>query len=234
MIVSLILPCYNPPPGWEKIVHENYTSFGKEVSGALELILVLDGKTPNITKENLQFLEQHISQITVVSYTENRGKGFAIRQGVAKAKGDIIIYTDVDFPYNAASMRSIYNSLVNDSCDVAIGVKDNDYYTHVPFVRRVISRFLRFVVRTFLSMPITDTQCGLKGFKSSVAPLFLQTTIDRYLFDLEFVRNCYKSKKYHVLPVPAALNENVHFRNMNFRILLPEMFNFAKLLFRKN
>jgi hypothetical protein len=131
-------------------------------------------------------------------------------------------------------MRNIYEKLVSDACDVAVGVKNESYYTHVPFVRRMISKFLRWVVRTFLSMPITDTQCGLKGFKSDVAPLFMQTTIDRYLFDLEFVRNCYKSKIYRVMPVPVALNENVHFRKMNFRILLPEMLNFVRLLFRKN
>ena len=81
-------------------------------------------------------------------------------------------------------------------------------------------------------MPVTDTQCGLKGFKRAVAPLFLATTIDRYLFDLEFVRNCYKSKKFRVQAIPVELNENVHFRKMNFRILLPEMFNFIKLLFK--
>ena len=115
---------------------------------------------------------------------------------------------------------------------MAIGIKNDAYYAHVPLVRRYISRYLQFFTRVFLSMPVTDTQCGLKGFKRAVAPLFLATTIDRYLFDLEFVRNCYKSKKYRVLPFPVTLNENVHFRKMNFRILLPEMFNFIKLLFK--
>ena len=234
MIVSLVLPCYNPPAGWEQVVHGNYDSFSRSLPEKTELILVLDGASANVTDSSLQFLTEQISQLTVVKYEENRGKGYAIRQGVAKATGDVIIYTDVDFPYSAASMRSIYEKLVTDTCDVAVGVKNESYYTHVPFVRRMISKFLRWVVRTFLSMPITDTQCGLKGFKRNVTPLFMQTTIDRYLFDLEFVRNCYKSKIYRVLPVPVALNENVHFRKMNFRILLPEMLNFVRLLFRKH
>ena len=233
MIVSLVLPCYNPPPGWEQVIHRNYNLLSNHLPEKVELVLVLDGVSANVTDGNLQFLKDHISQLTIVSYAKNRGKGYAIRQGVAKVTGDIIIYTDVDFPYTADSVRAIYERLKEDECDVAIGVKDAAYYTHVPLVRRLISRWLRVVVRTFLSMPITDTQCGLKGFKRNVAPLFLQTTIDRYLFDLEFVRNCYKSKKYRVLAVPVSLNENVHFRNMNFRILLPEMLNFARLLFRK-
>ncbi len=233
MTVSLVLPCYNPLPHWEQIVCDNYTSFSNVLNNELELVIVLDGKSANVTGESLSFLKQNISTISVVEYPDNRGKGYAIRQGVAMASGEIIIYTDVDFPYTAESMHTIYERLKADICDVAVGVKDVAYYTHVPFLRRLISRWLRFVVRTFLSMPITDTQCGLKGFKQDVAPLFQQTTIDRYLFDLEFVRNCYRSKKYRVLAVPVSLNENVHFRNMNFRILLPEMYNFARLLFRK-
>ena len=233
MIVSLVLPCYNPPPDWEQIVCEKYSSFSKRIAGTLELVVVLDGTSANVTERSLSFLKQQIQKLSVVEYADNRGKGYAIRQGVAKANGDIIVYTDVDFPYTEDSMYLIYERLKADECDVAIGVKDAVYYTHVPFVRRLISRWLRFVVRTFLSMPITDTQCGLKGFKREVAPVFQQTTIDRYLFDLEFVRNCYRNKKFRVLAVPVSLNENVHFRKMNFRILLPEMLNFARLLFRK-
>ena len=233
MTVSLVLPCYNPPPRWEQIVCDKYSSLGKSLPETLELVLALDGSSANVTGQSLLFLKQNISNLIIVEYPDNKGKGYAIRQGVAKATGDIIIYSDVDFPYTAASMHNIYARLKANECDVAAGVKDDAYYTHVPFVRRLISRWLRFVVRTFLAMPITDTQCGLKGFRRDVAPLFLQTTIDRYLFDLEFIRNCYRSKKYRVLAVPVSLNENVHFRKMNFRILFPEMLNFARLLFRK-
>ena len=232
MMVSLVLPCYNPAPGWEQSVCSNFKSFCNNAQDQAELIIVLDGKSANISKDILLFLHQNIPQLTIIEYPDNHGKGYAIRQGVAAAKGDIIIYTDIDFPYTSASILDIYTQLKEDSCDVAIGVKNAAYYAHVPFIRRIISRYLQFFIKIFLSMPVTDTQCGLKGFKNSVTPLFLKTTINRYLFDLEFVRNCYKSKKYRVLPFPVTLNENVHFRKMNFRILLPEMFSFIKLLFK--
>jgi glycosyltransferase involved in cell wall biosynthesis len=232
MIVSLVLPCYNPPGGWEQVICANYRSIEKMVDGTLELIVVMDGNSATVTDAAIAYLEQHIRQIKIIRYLENRGKGYAIRQGVAEATGDIIIYTDIDFPYTIESMYSIYRGLSSDECDVAVGVKDAAYYDHVPFLRRAISQFLRFFIRLFLSMPITDTQCGLKGFKKNVKPLFLQTTIDRYLFDLEFVRNCFKSKNYRVKAVPVTLTENVQFRSMNYRVLLPEALNFIKLLFK--
>jgi glycosyltransferase involved in cell wall biosynthesis len=232
MTASLVLPCYKPLPGWEQHVYTGFRSFCQAAGQDIELVVVLDGENESISNDALQYLKEHIPGMKLVGYAENRGKGHALRQGVVQATGEIIMYTDIDFPYTPDSMLAVYTHLKNNEADVAIGVKNNSYYTHVPFLRRIISRFLRALIRLCLSMPITDTQCGLKGFKKSVAPLFLQTTIDRYLFDLEFVRNCFKSKQFRVKAVPVALNENIRFREMDYRILLPEMLNFVKLLFR--
>ena len=232
MLVSIVLPCYNPPPGWEQIIYERYYEFCKLSGEQAQLLVVMDGKGSRDYTDALTFLENTIGNLMVIAYDENRGKGYAIRQGVAAASGDLIIYTDVDFPYTADSLIAVYNGLRNEEYDVCIGVKNDSYYSHVPFLRKAISHFLRFMIRLFLSMPVTDTQCGLKGFRKNVAPIFLQTTINRYLFDLEFVRNCYKGRNLRVKPIPVALNENVHFRKMDYRILLPELLNFMKLLFK--
>lgn len=234
MALSLILPCYNPQQGWERNIADAYAAFCGRVGGlAAELILVLDGASPAVTNEATQWLQQQVPALQVIRYAENMGKGYATRQGVARANGSIIIYTDVDIPYTIDSMCAVYECLASNAADVAVGVKDAAYYQHLSATRRFISRFLQLMIRTFLAMPVTDTQCGLKGFRAGVKPLFLATTINRYLFDLEFVRNCFAGKKYRVQPVPVTLNEQVHFSKMNYRILLPEMLNFIRLLFKK-
>lgn len=230
MSVSLILPCYNPPQDWEKNVIRNYEAFCHSTGSKAELIIVVDGVSDAVQPQHLALLQEKIINIRIIQYTENRGKGYAIRQGVAAAAGDVIIYTDIDFPYTPDSIRALYNALSKDNFDVAIGIKNESYYSHIPPVRKAISRMLRAMIKLFLSLPVTDTQCGLKGFRKQVAPLFLQTTIDRYLFDLEFIRNCYRTKRYRIIPIPVALNAQVHFRKMNYRILLPELMNFVSLL----
>ena len=234
MTVSIIVPCYNPPAGWEQAITASWSTFSGHTNDVVELVIVMDGIKDTAPGPGISFPDHYESRLKLIRYEHNMGKGFALRQGVAAATGDIIIYTDVDFPYTMDSMVTIYHQLINDQCDVAIGVKDEAYYGHVPFVRRIMSRMLRFFIRLFLSMPITDTQCGLKGFKKNMAPLFLATTINRYLFDLEFVRNCYKSKAYRVNAIPITLKENIHFRSVNYRILLSEAVNFAQLLFRRH
>ncbi len=231
MSLSLVLPCYNPQQGWEQNACSAYRTFCSKINDPVELIVVMDGKSDSVTNGTTTFLEQNIRTLKIIKYDENKGKGYALRKGVEAATGEIILYTDIDFPYTIESMIVIYQGLKNNEFEVGIGVKNDAYYAHVPVLRRAISRFLRVLIKLFLSMPVTDTQCGLKGFRRNVAPLFLQTKIDRYLFDLEFVHKCFKSKKYIVKSIPVQLNENVRFRSMDYRILLPEMINFIKLLF---
>jgi glycosyltransferase involved in cell wall biosynthesis len=214
MSVSVILPCYNPQPGWEQVICADFKLFAARVAVPVELILVLDGvphKRPDIVAA-LSVLSVAIPDVTIIRYDTNRGKGYATRKGVEAAKGAIVIYTDVDFPYNT----------------------DSDYYAHVPMVRRLISRILRFFIRLFLSMPVTDTQCGLKGMRRSATDVFLSTTIDRYLFDLEFIYKCFRGEQLRVQAVPVRLKEEVQFRKMDYRILLPEMVNFIRLVLNKN
>ena len=235
MSVSVILPCYNPQPGWEQVIFKEFGLFASRVAVPVELILVMDGlphKRPDIVAA-LSALSTAMPNITVIQYDTNRGKGYATRKGVEAAKGAIILYTDVDFPYNTDSILDVYRKLEADECDVAAGVKDNEYYAHVPVVRRLISRILRFFIRLFLSMPVTDTQCGLKGMRRNAMDVFLSTRIDRYLFDLEFIYKCFSGGKLRVQAVPVRLKEEVQFRKMDYRILLPEMVNFIRLVLNK-
>lgn len=231
MLVSLVLPCYHPPANWAQNIVTQYNLLREHIHDQMELILVEDGDD-SVQEADIRLLKEQITAFRFVKYEVNHGKGYAVRQGAALAEGDIVIYTDIDFPYTIESITKIYRALKNNDCDVAAGVKNEDYYQHVPFSRRVISKNFRRLIRLFLSIPVTDTQCGLKGFQQKVKPLFLKTTIERYLFDLEFIRNSYK-RGFRVKAIPIEIKPEVTFRIINYRILLPELLNFAKLLFQR-
>ena len=232
MLVSIVLPCYNPPKNWAANIMQEHAFLAESIKDELELVLVEDGENANLSAE-VELLKRNIPNFRTVKYVTNKGKGFALRQGVSLANGEIIIYTDIDFPYTTTSVLKIYSALKNKECDIAVGVKNEAYYQHVPFARRVLSKGLQKLIRFFLSVPITDTQCGLKGFVKEIKPVFLKTSIDRYLFDLEFIRTAHKLN-YKLKPLQIELKENAQFRVMNYKILLPEVLNFIKLLFKSN
>ena len=87
------------------------------------------------------------------------------------------------------------------------------------------------MLRNVLKQPIDDSQCGLKAFDNTGKALFLQTTIDRFLFDLEFLMMAGNS--ITVSPVPVELRPGVVFSPVNWKVLATEGGNFLKLLLRQ-
>ena len=195
---------------------------------SIEAIVVNDGSDNDAFKKEKPLLQSNPS-IKLLEYNPNKGKGEAVRTGVRAATGTYIIYTDIDFPYTIESINKVIELLKSENADVVIGTKDSSYYDHVPVIRRFISRLLRMLIRLFFRMPTDDTQCGLKGFNQRGKSVFLQTTIARYLFDLEFVFLASHQPALQVKTQEVILCDNVQFRKMNFGILPSELLNLFKI-----
>ena len=229
MKLSLILPVYNPARGWADIVltkSSELINLYPQLS--FETIVVNDGSTT----ENFLYDKTTLakSSIKLLEYMPNKGKGEALRTGVRASSGDLIVYTDIDFPYTIDSVCSVIEELLTQRHDVVLGIKDQTYYDHVPAVRHFISRLFRFFVRLLLRIPTDDTQCGLKGFNQKGKVVFLNTTITRYLFDLEFVFLAARDSSIKIKIQEIKLRPDVQFRKMNLAILKNETWNFLKIL----
>lgn len=226
--LSIILPYYNPPTNWELHVLDAYQTLQRKLLFHPEIIVVNDGSLIGQEKA-LDFLKNNIPNFKATGYEQNKGKGAALRHGVALAQGAKIIFTDIDFPYTTESCLSIWEALL--TYDIVIGIKDKTYYRHLPKARIWVSKFLRKMIGLFFRMPITDTQCGLKGFNQKGKTIFLDTTIDRYLCDLEFVYRSFRAKPpLKIASREVKLRDEVEFRKMNAKILISEFFNFLKIV----
>lgn len=229
--LDLILPCYNPIPGWEDTIIRSYKIIVEKIPEVnVSLYLVNDGSSKPIQSQSLDKLKASIPSFHYLSYPVNQGKGYALRYGVKECKNELCIYTDIDFPFTEESLLTIYYSLCNEEADIVVGNRDKTYYKKVPGIRIVISKVLRFFIRVFLGMKISDTQCGLKGYNEKGKKLFLATTINRYLFDLEFVHMASNTKNISIIPVLVKLKEGIVFSRMNMKVLMTEASGFAKIL----
>lgn len=230
--LDIVLPCYNPQDGWAiDIVQSVEKIRGDLPETSVRLILVNDGSSKDIT-DGLRILQQQLSNLIVESYTENQGKGFAVRRGVLCATADVVIYTDIDFPYEENGLLAVYSVLQKNACDVALGIRDENYYENVPPARRLISKLLKSVIRITLRTPTADTQAGLKGFNKKGREIFLRTKINRYLFDLEFIWFAAKQNDLRIACIPVKIKDGIIFRKMHFAILLREAINFLKIFLR--
>lgn len=230
--LDIILPAYNPLPGWEEIVIGRFQSLVKALPDVkIRLFIVNDGSLRLDENQSEGLLKEVIPDLQWISYKENRGKGYALRQGVKKSTADFVVYTDIDWPYTEESMIGVIRTLTH-TADAVIGKRDENYYTHLPPARRRISRLLRSFNAKLLRLKVDDTQAGLKGFRKNVKDIFLSTTIDRYLFDLEFIYLISAKKEIKVIGYPIALRPGITFSKMNRQILFQEARNFLKIWLR--
>lgn len=232
-ILDIILPCFNPPEGWVDKIILSFRRIEAALPGiGLRLILVNDGSTQGLDEKDIARLRSEIPSLQYISSSPNKGKGFALRKGVEAANSKFQIYTDVDFPYEEESLLALFDRLQKEEGDIVAGVRDASYYEGVPVGRKRISKLLRWMLRTFLRLKLTDTQCGLKGFNAKGRALFLSTTIDRFLFDLEFIFLASNDSSIRLIPSPVRLKPHIIFSKVNWRILLNESFNFMRIFFR--
>jgi glycosyltransferase involved in cell wall biosynthesis len=231
--LCIVLPCYNPQPDWaETIITACNNIQEKYANIVLDLHLVNDGSSKGVSSDDIERLQTALPSIHYHHYEINAGKGHALRMGVEKAQGEYIIVTDVDFPYEDAAILEIYNRLLAGEADVCLGVRREAYYKKIPIFRKHLSKAFKYMTRKVFNLPVSDTQCGLKGFNLKGKDVFLQTSINRYLFDLEFVFLLSKARHLKVVPIVVKLKPGVVFSKISLNILLKESINFLRLVMR--
>jgi glycosyltransferase involved in cell wall biosynthesis len=230
--LHLIIPCYNPmQDNWHENIVEQFLVFKNSFRDIqVSLTIVNDGAAHGIEQKHFDYFSSQIPDVQIVSYEKNIGKGFALRQGIATASADYYIFTDIDFPYENQSMVDITNVLIQKN-GIAVGFRNQNYYQKVPLFRRILSKSFRVFIR-FLGIPVQDTQCGLKAFDNAAKTIFLQTTINRYLFDFEFLYLSARQKNIPIYHVDVTLKDGVIFSTMGLSVLRKEAYNLLKILLK--
>ena len=232
--VDIIVPCFNPRNGWEKILSTSIQKIkqGLPADALGSVILVNDGSSTGITDEAIDALLGLTPEVKLIEYSKNKGKGFAVRTGVKSSDAEIQIYTDVDVPYVEESIIEFYNLLSQDKTDVVVASRGDSYYNSLSSFRRILSKSLRWLNGLLFGLKIKDTQGGLKGFNSKGKTVFLQTKVNRYLFDLEFIQKASKAN-LRMTAVDVQLKPDIILPSPSLTILLKELNNFVRLLFSR-
>ena len=230
--IAIVVPVYNPHAGWHTLLLQRYKELVSENNNYhFFLYLVNDGSTNQIAENEIQLLKENISDFQYFSYTQNQGKGFALRYAIQNIETEYILYTDIDLPFTVESMNCILQEIKTN--DIVFGIKQKSYYEQLPWQRKFISKTLqKFIKILFPILPVSDTQCGLKAMNQKGKHVFLNTSINRYLFDLEFILFASKNN-LNIKPIPVSLRPGIVFGNMNFKIILHESKNLWKILKKK-
>lgn len=119
------------------------------------------------------------AQIITSKDEMGRGKGWAIRWGLAEAHGDTLVFIDGDLDIHAGEIYNLLPFLTY--YDVVIGIKD---LRKLPPRRKLVSFGYRLFVRLLFRLHIADTQTGLKIWKRKTMPIF---ETDGFAYDIEML-----------------------------------------------
>lgn len=181
--ISIIIPVFNQ----QKKISFSLEKIKQAVELAFsdyELIVVNDGSTDN-TLTILKGITPTDPRIRVLSYTPNRGKGYAVRQGVLHSKGEAVIFLDGDLDISPDSIRDYVERL--SICDLVIASKRHpESSVTIPRSRAFLSRAFNLLIRVATGIPQKDTQAGFKvGDGEIMRTIFRNISIKRYAFDVE-------------------------------------------------
>jgi dolichyl-phosphate beta-glucosyltransferase len=179
--LSVVVPFFNE-------MHRLHETIGEIVGLAVhdvEVILVDDGSTDG-TGEVLSDAARHLSRVEVIRLPRNRGKGAAVRAGVAGSSGDHVVFMDADLATDLGDLPLVRAAL--DHAHVAIGSRSvpATALTNTTRVRSAMGDIFNRSVRTVTGLEFRDTQCGFKAFRGPEArSLFAHTSVDGFAFDVE-------------------------------------------------
>lgn len=158
--LTVIIPCYNEERNLKRGVLEEIDHYLKKQDYPSEVIISDDGSTDRSLKIVEKFVKYH-PRFKLLR-NKHAGKPFALKSGLMKARGEIVLFTDMDQSTPISEIKRLL-PWFNKGFDLVIGSRGKER-KRSPWYRRIISWGFRFLRRMILLRDIIDTQCGFKAF----------------------------------------------------------------------
>ena len=162
--VSVVLPVFNECTHLEAEISRIRAAL-ESSPYTYEIVVVDDGSTDG----SAELLKQ-MDDIRLITFTTNRGSGTARRIGTQEARGDVVVWTDVDMTYPNDEIPQLVKEL--EGYDQVVGARRTEEGT-AKFIRVPVKWFIRKLAAYLVSTPIPDLNSGFRAFRRDVALQFI-------------------------------------------------------------
>ena len=186
--LSVVVPAYNEArrlPPTVAALAEFFGSFTR----SYEVLLVVE-RSPDGTLDIAAKLAAQQAHFQVIDNQVQRGKGYAVRSGMLRARGEIVIYMDADLSVPLAELAAFLRRFEEaPGVDALVG---NRQHARSRITRRQsalrerMGKVFNRVLQSLALVDLADTQCGFKAFRREACrEIFSRQTIDGFAFDVE-------------------------------------------------
>lgn len=165
ILLSVIIPCYNELENLKRGVLNQVADYLKKQDFSWEVLISDDASTDG----SFEFVEKFVQKNPGFKLLKNEkgGKAFALKSGIEKAKGEYVLFSDMDQSTPISEFEK-FRPLIKKGAEIVIGSRGYKR-ENFPLLRRIGSPLFLTFRRLVILPRIRDTQCGFKCFKTTVA-----------------------------------------------------------------
>ena len=221
-LVSILIPAYNEERFIDTLLQRVAAVNLHSLGHTKEIIVIDDGSTDGTAQQVRAFQHKHKNvTLILLSHPQNKGKGAAIRTGIAHATGDIILIQDADLEYDPNEYVNLLRPFSDPLLSVVYGtrylsVADDTKksfffkrkYKKSYFLAYFAGRILTWTTNLLYGAHITDEATCYKAFRASVLKSIpLQCT--RFEFCPEVTAKILK-RGYNIVEVPISYDPRTY------------------------
>jgi glycosyltransferase involved in cell wall biosynthesis len=195
MVVSIIVPAFNERATILEVLRRL-----RHVPRPLQVIVVDDGSTDGMT--DLLRTAAAAGTIELVVHPVNLGKGAAVRSGLARVTGDVVLIQDADLEYDPADFPHLLAPIENGIAAVVYGSRFLGPHRAMYFWHSVGNRLLTLLCNVLFDTTLTDLETGYKVMTAEVAHAF-DLHSERWGFDPEITAKILK-RGHRIYEVPIS------------------------------
>src|SRR5919201_1370762 len=183
--LSLVIPAFNERSRLPRAL-ETIRGHVARTNDDWEIIVVDDGST-DATREVVGAVASRWSAIRLIEHGRNRGKGAAVKTGIAASRAPVIGFTDADLAAPIEQIDLLMKDLADaDIAIVSRGLSGASLGTRQSLLREAMGRAYALTAAALLIRGLPDAQCGLKLFRAHAAREIFQDVVeDGITFDTE-------------------------------------------------
>jgi len=223
-LLSVVMPVYNERRTVEEIVARVLA-----VAVRKELIAIDDASTDG-TRELLQELGRRHG-FKVLLQKANRGKGAAVRLGIAEAAGDVIVVQDADLEYSPEEYPQLLELIQEGKADAVFGSRFLGRHRCFLFTHYLANLFLNLVTNILYNTTLTDMETCFKAVRGDVLQS-LKLRSDRFGIEPEITAKLFKAgARVYEIPITYDGRDYSEGKKITWRDGIPALWTLLKYRF---
>jgi glycosyltransferase involved in cell wall biosynthesis len=198
-LISVVVPAYDEERTIEEVVRRVADA------GLRAEIIVVDDGSRDGTAAVLARLDGEIEGLRTLAQPVNRGKGAAVRAGIAASKGDIVVIQDADLEYDPKDLPTLLGPLLEGRADAVYGTRlrgGEPQRAHL-FWHYAGNRFLSLLTNILYNTTISDMEVGYKAFRGELIRS-LDLVSDDFRFEPEVTAKILRTPGIRLYEVPIS------------------------------